>query len=46
MRLSGHVSFLAGFSPKALSDKSTEKILCLTFDDGPDPASTPGLLDI
>src|SRR5664280_626242 len=26
--------------------KSTEKILCLSFDDGPDPASTPDLLDI
>ncbi|MGD0343293.1 MAG: polysaccharide deacetylase family protein [Bacteroidales bacterium] len=26
--------------------KTTEKILCITFDDGPDPDSTPGLLDI
>ena len=26
--------------------KTTENILCLTFDDGPDPESTPGLLDI
>jgi peptidoglycan/xylan/chitin deacetylase (PgdA/CDA1 family) len=26
--------------------KSTEKMLCLSFDDGPDPASTPDLLDI
>jgi peptidoglycan-N-acetylglucosamine deacetylase len=25
--------------------KTTEKILCLTFDDGPDPLSTPLLLD-
>jgi peptidoglycan-N-acetylglucosamine deacetylase len=26
--------------------KTTEKVLCLSFDDGPDPASTPELLDI
>ncbi len=26
--------------------KTEEKLLCLTFDDGPDPASTPQLLDI
>lgn len=26
--------------------KTSEKILCLTFDDGPDPDSTPQLLDI
>lgn len=26
--------------------KTNEKILCLTFDDGPDPASTPQILDI
>jgi peptidoglycan-N-acetylglucosamine deacetylase len=26
--------------------KTTEKLLCLTFDDGPDPGSTPHLLDI
>lgn len=26
--------------------KTTGKILCLTFDDGPDPATTPELLDI
>lgn len=25
---------------------TTEKLLCLSFDDGPDPDSTPGLLDI
>jgi peptidoglycan-N-acetylglucosamine deacetylase len=40
--------FFAGwFYPKALFRiKTTEKILCLTFDDGPDPATTPELLDI
>jgi peptidoglycan/xylan/chitin deacetylase (PgdA/CDA1 family) len=26
--------------------RTSEKILCLTFDDGPDPGSTPELLDI
>ena len=26
--------------------KTTGKVLCLTFDDGPDPVSTPELLDI
>jgi peptidoglycan/xylan/chitin deacetylase (PgdA/CDA1 family) len=26
--------------------RSSEKVLCLTFDDGPDPATTPELLDI
>ena len=26
--------------------RTTEKLLCLTFDDGPDPDSTPQLLDI
>ncbi len=26
--------------------RTKEKILCLTFDDGPDPDSTPGLLEI
>jgi len=26
--------------------KTSEKLLCLTFDDGPDPDSTPQLLDI
>src|SRR4030043_414236 len=26
--------------------KTSEKVFCLTFDDGPDPDSTPGLLDI
>ena len=26
--------------------RTDKKLLCLTFDDGPDPGSTPGLLDI
>ena len=26
--------------------KTTEKLLCLTFDDGPDPGSTPYLLEV
>ncbi len=26
--------------------KTNEQVLCLTFDDGPDPDSTPGLLDV
>jgi peptidoglycan-N-acetylglucosamine deacetylase len=40
--------FIAGwFYPDALFRiKTVEKLLCLTFDDGPDPESTPGLLDI
>ena len=39
--------FSGWFYPKALFRiKTTEKILCLTFDDGPDPSTTPGLLDI
>jgi peptidoglycan-N-acetylglucosamine deacetylase len=39
--------FISWLYPKAIFRiKTTEKILCLTFDDGPDPASTPGLLDI
>lgn len=40
--------FLAGcLYPEALFRiKTTEKILYLTFDDGPDPVSTPQLLDI
>jgi peptidoglycan/xylan/chitin deacetylase (PgdA/CDA1 family) len=39
--------FSGWFYPKALFRiKTTEKILCLTFDDGPDPATTPVLLDI
>jgi peptidoglycan/xylan/chitin deacetylase (PgdA/CDA1 family) len=40
--------FIAGwFYPDAVFRiKTTEKLLCLTFDDGPDPDSTPQLLDI
>jgi len=40
--------FIAGWLyPQAIFRlKTTENILCLTFDDGPDPESTPGLLDI
>jgi peptidoglycan/xylan/chitin deacetylase (PgdA/CDA1 family) len=35
------------FYPGALFRiKTSEKILCLTFDDGPDPGSTPELLEI
>ena len=40
--------FLAGcLYPEAIFRiKTTDKILFLTFDDGPDPDSTPRLLDI
>jgi peptidoglycan-N-acetylglucosamine deacetylase len=39
--------FLAGLYPDAIFRiKATEKILYLTFDDGPDPESTPFLLEI
>ena len=40
--------FIAGWLyPQAIFRlKTTENTLCLTFDDGPDPESTPGLLDI
>jgi peptidoglycan/xylan/chitin deacetylase (PgdA/CDA1 family) len=40
--------FIAGlFYPEALFRlKSSEKQLCLTFDDGPDPESSPEVLDI
>jgi peptidoglycan/xylan/chitin deacetylase (PgdA/CDA1 family) len=39
--------FLAGLYPEAkFRIKTTEKILYLTFDDGPDPQSTPFLLEI
>jgi peptidoglycan/xylan/chitin deacetylase (PgdA/CDA1 family) len=40
--------FLAGWLyPEAIFRiRTTEKILFLTFDDGPDPASTPRLLDV
>ena len=40
-------SVAAWFYPEALFRmKTKEKILCLTFDDGPDPDSTPELLEI
>ncbi|MCX6255166.1 MAG: polysaccharide deacetylase family protein [Bacteroidia bacterium] len=41
-------SLIAGWLyPEAIFRISTtEKVLCLTFDDGPDPDSTPQLLDI
>jgi peptidoglycan/xylan/chitin deacetylase (PgdA/CDA1 family) len=40
--------FIAGWLyPEAIFRiRTTEKLLCLTFDDGPDPGSTPQLLDI
>ena len=40
--------FLAGwFYPDAIFRiRTSDKVLCLTFDDGPDPASTPQILDI
>ena len=40
--------FIAGWIfPEAMFRIGTdEKIICLTFDDGPDPASTPVLLDL
>jgi peptidoglycan-N-acetylglucosamine deacetylase len=47
MRLFRPCIFSGWLYPEALFRiKSTEKILCLTFDDGPDPNSTPYLLDI
>ncbi len=44
--------FMPGFVAKILYPdaifrlRTSEKLLCLTFDDGPDPYSTPVLLDI
>jgi peptidoglycan-N-acetylglucosamine deacetylase len=40
--------FIAGWLyPDAIFRiRTTEKLLCLTFDDGPDPGSTPRLLEI
>ncbi|MGA1978563.1 MAG: polysaccharide deacetylase family protein [Bacteroidales bacterium] len=39
--------FLVWIYPGALFRLKTEKkLLCLTFDDGPDPDTTPGLIDI
>lgn len=47
MRLFRPWSFARWFYPDALFRiKTTEKVLWLTFDDGPDPVSTPGLLNI
>jgi len=47
MRLFRPVILAGCFYPDALFRvKTTEKILYLTFDDGPDPHSTPYLLDI
>jgi peptidoglycan-N-acetylglucosamine deacetylase len=39
--------FIGWLYPEAIFRiKTREKLLCLTFDDGPDPDSTPHLLDI
>jgi peptidoglycan/xylan/chitin deacetylase (PgdA/CDA1 family) len=47
MRLFRPYFFIRWLYPGALFRINTsEKILCLTFDDGPDPESTPELLDI
>jgi peptidoglycan/xylan/chitin deacetylase (PgdA/CDA1 family) len=47
MRLFRPCFFTGWLYPGALFRlKRSEKILCLTFDDGPDPGSTPELLDI
>jgi peptidoglycan/xylan/chitin deacetylase (PgdA/CDA1 family) len=47
MRLFRPCIFSGWLYPEALFRiKSNEKILCLTFDDGPDPASTPDILEI
>lgn len=47
MRLFRPCFFTGWLYPDALfSLKRSEKSLCLTFDDGPDPGSTPELLDI
>ena len=43
----GSASIQSGFYLKALCRKSTkEKIIALTFDDGPDPEITPKVLDL
>ncbi len=34
------------FGPSLCSVQTTQKVVALTFDDGPDPASTPALLDL
>jgi peptidoglycan/xylan/chitin deacetylase (PgdA/CDA1 family) len=47
MRLFRPSSFAGWLYPEAISRiKTEEKLLFLTFDDGPDPDSTPVLLDI
>jgi peptidoglycan/xylan/chitin deacetylase (PgdA/CDA1 family) len=47
MRLFRPCIFSGWLYPEALFRiKSNEKILCLTFDDGPDPVSTPDILEI
>ncbi|MBK7629099.1 MAG: polysaccharide deacetylase family protein [Bacteroidales bacterium] len=47
MRLFRPCSFARWFYPDAIFRiKTTEKVLWLTFDDGPDPVSTPVILDI
>ena len=47
MRFYGSFFLLRLVYPKALFRiRTTDKVLCLTFDDGPDPGSTPLILDI
>jgi peptidoglycan/xylan/chitin deacetylase (PgdA/CDA1 family) len=47
MRLFRPCFFADWLYPEAMFRiKTTEKFLCLTFDDGPDPGSTPELIDI
>lgn len=47
MRLFRPCFFTRWLYPEAIfRTVTTEKLLCLTFDDGPDPDSTPQLLDI
>lgn len=47
MRLSRPFFLLKLFYPRAVFRLRTdEKVLCLTFDDGPDPDTTPAVLDI
>lgn len=47
MRLFRPLSVFSRLYPDAIFRiKTQEKLLCLTFDDGPDPASTPQILEI
>ncbi|MBK8883313.1 MAG: polysaccharide deacetylase family protein [Bacteroidales bacterium] len=47
MRLFRPCFFAGWLYPEAIFRiKTDEKLLCLTFDDGPDPDSTPMLLDL